>query len=288
MDRPTEYMDGTNCDVGGDLVCDTPPEYYSSAFTTGCEYSDNLMDPACVLIEPMINNIMANSINCDNYSFTPGQFDLIKADLEINERGIFYHHTTPQSIGVPTRPQPLFPANVITPIVANQVFFDWEDEPTATTFILEIATNQFFNPIIQTISTSDSEVFVEDLEPNREYHWRVIAVSNIGCSSVSSEVSFDTSDEISSTETKLNEESFSIFPNPVKGDFINGEFNAQQSQKVLIEIFQSDGKRVYTQTYNFQNGINTFSIPTKNLSAGISILKKKTLEGTLVEKVILE
>lgn len=286
--RPTEYMDGTNCDVGGDLICDTPPDYFRfSGVFSNCEYIDSLMDPAGVLIEPMINNFMANTRGCDHYEFTQGQFDLIKADLENNGRDIIYQNTAPGTIDTPIRPQPLFPANVVTPIVANQVFFDWEDDPPVATYILEISTNRFFGSIIQTISTTASEAFVEGLEPKKEYHWRVTAVSSSGCSSVSSEVSFETSDEISSTETKSDEESFSVFPNPVKENFIYGKFNSTKTQQIEIQLFLNNGKLVYSQTEFFIQGKNVFSIPISDFPSGTYFLKMKATDGFINKKITI-
>ena len=287
--RPTEYMDGTNCEIGGDLVCDTPPEYYTGLFIAGCEYRDSLMDPACVPIEPIVNNIMSNYGDCNNYQFTQGQFDLIKTDLEINERGIYFHHTTTEIIGgAPSIPEPISPVNTTSPIVNNKVFFDWDDASVASIYTFQISENQNFSFPLQTISTSQSELYVEGLEPNQTYYWKVRVISVTGCNKNDSEIiEFSTTNLSSSKELKAEHLAFSISPNPVKGGILFGKFNTENSQMATIKLLSLDGKLLYQESFNFHQGGNNFSISTDNLPEGIFYIKMEMAESTISKKVML-
>lgn len=287
LGQPTEYQDGTNCDVGGDRICDTPPDYFAF-FPSGCNYDGGIMDPSSTPIDPMENNMMSGFFDCANYEFTPNQFEVIEADYLSTEKDYLRTNFTPMAIGIPSRPQLISPIGGASFGVNRLVFFDWEDVDSVSNYIFEISTTQSFITIEQTIITTTSEVFVDNLAHAQNYYWRVTSISRTGCSQTSDTIMIQTDYASNTNKIELKSNILKIYPNPTKGAFINGEFNTKQTQEALIEIFQSDGKRVYTQTHNFQNGINTFSIPTKNLSAGISILKIKTPNGTLVEKVFIK
>ncbi|HMX40450.1 MAG TPA: hypothetical protein PKD78_08985, partial [Saprospiraceae bacterium] len=84
---PTERMDGSNCTVAADRVCDTPPDYNFGLIDTdnNCKYEGSggqfAKDPLGVVVNPMEENMMGYFNGCNPFAFTPNQKALILADL---------------------------------------------------------------------------------------------------------------------------------------------------------------------------------------------------------------
>jgi len=252
LGHPTEYQDGTNCDIGGDRICDTPPDYFAFS-PAGCDYDGGIQDPSSTPINPMEENMMSSFVQCDNHQFTPNQFKLIEVDYLNSRNDYLRSNLTPTATGTPSQPLLISPIGGVSFGTDRLIFFEWEAAISGSNYIFEISVLPSFQIIEQTISTTSTSLFVENLANGQRYYWRVTAISQTGCTSISE-------------ATMIQEKSFST----------------------NIEIYQLGGKRVYIQPHDFKIGINNFSIPTVNLSTGISILKIKTPDGILVEKVILE
>lgn len=76
----------------------------------------------------------------------------------------------------------------------------------------------------------------------------------------------------------------SIYPNPAN-DFLQIQLNAHPSDNTLVEIYNSIGKLVKTETLNFGN--STTNIDIKNLSNGIYFFKIKSKEIEVNKKVVI-
>ncbi len=63
-----------------------------------------------------------------------------------------------------------------------------------------------------------------------------------------------------------------LFPNPAS-DFISLELNNSQKDIQQIQILNKEGKEVYTEKYNSQEGVNNLSINIDKLSSGIYFIK---------------
>lgn len=80
----TELVDGSNCDVAGDFICDTPadPQLSTSNVTTDCIYTGTAVDANGDLFVPDPTNIMSYSRKeCRDY-FSPQQFARIYASFQ--------------------------------------------------------------------------------------------------------------------------------------------------------------------------------------------------------------
>ncbi|WP_247234031.1 GEVED domain-containing protein [Telluribacter sp. SYSU D00476] len=67
--------EGANCNLAGDLVCDTPADPYGlpGTSTTGCTYTGTATDARGEQFTPLLSNIMSYYYSCGN-RFTPGQY----------------------------------------------------------------------------------------------------------------------------------------------------------------------------------------------------------------------
>lgn len=85
-----ELVNGSNCSVAGDYICDTPADpnldgrVSYNALTKKCTYTGNAKDANGQAFTPMVENIMSYSKPQCTDSFTQGQFRQIRNSL-------FYH-----------------------------------------------------------------------------------------------------------------------------------------------------------------------------------------------------
>lgn len=81
-----ELVNRTNCEIAGDLICDTPADpNLGSVGLNGCTYEGNFVDANGDKYSPDAANIMSYSpARCQN-KFTPGQSDLMNFYLETTD-----------------------------------------------------------------------------------------------------------------------------------------------------------------------------------------------------------
>jgi hypothetical protein len=69
-----EFVNGSNCSVAGDEVCDTPAEpNLTGLVNNDCEYIGNLIDANQDAFQPTVNNIMSYGRDACNVPLTAGQ-----------------------------------------------------------------------------------------------------------------------------------------------------------------------------------------------------------------------
>lgn len=78
-----EYVDGSNCDIAGDLLCDTPadPRLGSSNVNTACQYIGSTLDPQGDPYDPDPTLLMSYSLKHCRDLFTPQSLDQVVATL---------------------------------------------------------------------------------------------------------------------------------------------------------------------------------------------------------------
>lgn len=76
-----EYVDGTNCDVAGDLLCDTraDPNLSSPNYMSGCSYIGKVTDPKGAPYVPPVNNFMSYAPSPCVRFFTEEQLAVIRS-----------------------------------------------------------------------------------------------------------------------------------------------------------------------------------------------------------------
>ena len=88
----SELVDGSNCDVAGDMVCDTPADPNLDQLVNGnCEYAGTLIDANGQVYQPDVKNIMSYSNGgCMKY-FSEGQFARMLQGFYDKRSSIKYH-----------------------------------------------------------------------------------------------------------------------------------------------------------------------------------------------------
>ncbi len=162
--------------------------------------------------------------------------------------------------------QLLLPANQAINQNYSNILFDWSDAFGATSYELEIDTNQTFTASPQTFTISASTKTLNNLLPNTHYYWRVKSSDGTNWGQWSTVWKFTTKQDFSA----INENEFTnlkIYPNPLDR-FINIEVN-QSLVGSNYYIFDYTGKQLIAG--NINDIVSKISL--ENLMPGIYFLQ---------------
>jgi len=288
-----ECADGSNCEIAGDMICDTPADYLyiNKLAFTGCEYTGTMLDPKGEPLKPDPSLIMGYfADNCID-KFTQEQVDLMKADLQSADRRAVRRGFTPSVPVINEAATLIAPIDRFVTASYNQVNLTWEAVPDATYYIVEIDNVSFFSANSQQhIVYTNSKFLDNELNPNRNYYWRVYAFNEAtSCGMPSDTERFRTG---LSTATSSIEavSSLEVQPNPVK---LSAGFTlsvqATASFEASIKIFNFTGQVVWSKpTHTFINGKSQELIKTKQLSPGMYFVHLENTQGIITKKIIVQ
>jgi len=290
---PTERQNGTNCDVAGDYVCDTPPDYNFGFFAADCTYNPVARDPLGVLVEPDKYNFMTYFDRCDrtNYRFSPMQRQLMRLDLGGNARA-YIRSDEPPAFAPITAPATLeLPAwNAQVPTY-NAVPLDWQEVAGATHYLVEVDLVPSFTLRPESFVVDKSEIQLSTLQANRTYYWRVRPFNAYHtCSPFSDVRMFQTGDVATSTQNIRQLTDWTIIQNPVpRNTDIEIAFNISEQIKTTILLQSMTGQNVLEiSEQRFGMGDHLISLPTNGLRSGLYFLTLQTQSGRLTKKIIIQ
>ncbi len=288
---PTERQDGSNCQTGGDFICDTPPDYNGLGFN-GCNYNV-AQDPTGVLINPDEQLFMSYFLNCtrDDYYFSQTQQDLMWMDYNHSSRNYLRPNTTPNLTEITAAPNLIFPINNEFTPGYNSVTFQWSSVAGADFHLLEIAENQQFssNPVTIVVSGGASHT-VNTLQPNKTYFWRVRPYNAYRtCAPFTTAQSFRTNNMTVSTREIAGLNSWTVSPNPVVTQgTLQVDLQAGRGFEGMFSLYNPAGQLVqHLGRHRINSGSSSFEFSVEGLQAGIYILALDQEEGREVRRVVV-
>ncbi len=289
---PTERQNGTNCDVAGDYICDTPPDYNFGFYANGCDYTADAQDPLGEAVMPDKYNFMTYFDRCDraSYHFSDQQRQLMRTDLASTSRDYIRTEEIPNFEPISGEVVLELPAWNDRVPVYNAVQLDWTDVTGATHYLVEIDRVPSFTLQPKAFVSDQSELQVTTLDANRTYYWRVRPFNTYHtCASFSDVRIFTTGDVATSASNIRQLSDWTIIPNPAKQNSgIEIAFDMLETLEAAILLCDLTGRRVreiYGQ--RFSVGKNSIFINTDNLNAGVYFLTLQTDKGRLTEKIVI-
>jgi len=285
-----EKVDGSNCTTAGDFICDTPPDYMSSA-GWGCDANGEgclQYDPDSIAFRPDGTNFMsASEWECKN-KFTSMQEEVMKSIIDTEHQNLY-------TLDIPTD-MDMFTGNttLTTPAQGgespyNFVNFTWTPVPGATRYYLEINRVSNFSPafMVETVSVETNGYTSEILQPTANYFWRVQPY-NQGylCSTFSDVGNFSTTNMTISNEEALRVFDFRIYPNPVTtSQSVNIEWISDKYLKGMVNLYDIYGQLVHQQALSTMQ--NNAEIDISRLSAGLYLVSVQLETGTIQRKLMI-
>ena len=226
-----EKADGSNCDIAGDLICDTPSDFNFGFGAQNCIWnaaSKNVRDHCNMIVDPMEENQMGYFLSCSKYAFTPMQMDIMHDDLDSPRRSYLRSSFVPVTDELVGLAEMTTPEDRSTLEYYDNVLVDWNDVPGATHYLVEAFNNQEgFN---EEIIVSESQLIFPLLPQKATIRLRIYPF-NQGNTEFESPVlyRFTTGDRLTNTSEIEGLDQLSVYPNPSKlGQEIQISLTAQE------------------------------------------------------------
>ncbi len=170
-------------------------------------------------------------------------------------------------------------------VTINTVALSWQATTNATSY--RIQYKETVEPTWSVAISGDTDFDLINLDDCTEYEYRVQAICVGGSSDYSTPFTFMTSCVSSTRNLPTDLQEWSIYPNPFSTR-MSINFTLLTGSEVSIEIFSTDGKKVFSSKGQFGAGQNNmvFSNQINDLSPGLYFVKMETEKGLAVQKVI--
>jgi hypothetical protein len=285
-----EYVDGSNCNNAGDMICDTPADYmFPFPGNDQCTYDKNVKDPTGALLQPDVTNFM-NYASCNNsqYHFTDQQKQEVQNSLNSSSKNYIPKNHTPDLNQITDSPTLVSPQQGQTVDTYNSVQLEWTAVDHATGYIIEISSQTAGTTIINSNSTQPS-LLVTSLQPQTTYFWKVHAFHEYStCNDgQSSQKIFKTGSTLTDTNEIEALQDWNVNPNPVNsGESIYVNIKSSTGLTMDVRLSTVTGQTIQLfEDRLFANGDSSFEISTANLPAGIYLVSLHTAEGVETRRV---
>ncbi|MBK8722018.1 MAG: T9SS type A sorting domain-containing protein [Saprospiraceae bacterium] len=275
-----ECQSGFECDIRGDYICDTPPDYAMGEawWNNNCsKWTPIVISPCGDTVHPQEINYMGYFSNCTSYKFTPMQITQLVASYNSTRRNYIRTNIAPVTTNgnVTDLATDFSPAANTTTPFSNKVDLDWSDVPNATHYYLEIALIDFLGDYERKVLTKSDFTFTtylgNPIVANKSYVWRVKAFNNLyTCANISSKIKFTTGISNANLDLPENVSDWSVYPNPSKfGNTTQLQIDATKNLEPVVEIYDALGRKLLTKNVQVQIGPNNINLETENFKSGL-------------------
>ena len=289
-----ELVDGSNCDIAGDFLCDTPADYnlgfgwivggdQCAPYTGGCkDRNDQLLDPD-------EENFMGYFINCDEYHFSNEQIAIMQSDFD-NRPELINGGYVPNTAEISDDINLTYPIDSETTPAYTIIEFDWDDVDGATHYVLEVDKTPSFGISAIHAVTDKSEFTLEaDLIKNFFYYWRITPFNESKGGTTSTFEKFRTG-TATAVETIEGIDSWQLSPNPadLNQEIVLQIFGSQLNQDLSLRILNMNGQLQHEQIVKATTGNLRLNIRNLNLSQGFYFVELQGNKGRQSKKLFIK
>lgn len=291
--RPVEKTDGSNCEVAGDLFCDTPPDYLSDRWQCNDDHESEQVqhDPNNVAFRSDATLIMGYASDECTSRFTPEQIAAMRANLQTQHQS--YLQVSEPGIGIDDD----LAVELVSPIDSHIVQYNnfelvWNPIPNATFYVAEV----FLYPSMSSVSRlfykvlyNETNVTVNQALPNnRTLYWRVRAYNewDVCNPNQNAQTGILKTRNVSATNELERSVTADLMPNPVAGGLpavLN--ISSDASMSAQLQVIDAAGKICTQQNLRIYPGDNRIEIETASLQAGIYQVALLNERGLLMKRL---
>ncbi|MCC7465703.1 MAG: zinc-dependent metalloprotease [Saprospiraceae bacterium] len=283
-----ELVDGSNCAIAADRICDTPPDYLSYRWECDAENKSLLKqkDPTGAEFYSDGTLFMSYALDQCQNRFSPEEINIMRATL-LTERlnwvapGITQEPVTDNPVAIePVQDQ-------IVPV--NGAVLRWNAVPNATHYLVQASRFASFSFKQLDIVTTDTFAIAGQLAPNLKYYWRIRPFNNRHtCAPFSALSSFKTS-QVSPT-TEPDAEGWRCYPSILAPD---QPLTIQipedwKGHEIRCQIYDAAGRLVWQQKQEWSDQTNSLQLPSGQWSAGVYLLTCTGKTGSKTERLTVD
>lgn len=282
-----EYVDGSNCGIAADRICDSKPDYLSYPWECNAQGMSTVQqkDPAGAAFRSDGSLYMSYAAdNCQN-RFSPEQIQIMRAYL-LNQKAAWIV-ADPQIPVIADLPQLESPANNQT-VPANAVHMQWQPTPGATHYLVQISRLNSFAIKEQEIVVTDTFAVAAPLLVNKTYYWRVRPFNeHYTCSAYTAPKSFVTVNATGVQDAAA--EGWRCYPTLLApGSRITLEISdAWLNQTSLFRVYDTAGRLRWESSIVLRGKRIELTPPVNEWSAGMYYLVCSGKPGVLRHPVLV-
>ncbi len=193
-------------------------------------------------------------------------------------------------VAVPRRPHLVSP--FLSAHVTRQVTLTWNESPSATSYTLQVASDQLFRTIIVDTTCADTSVSLPVvLQASTDYYWRVSASNAGGSSAYSVQGTFTTGTGIDAlNESNGVPKEFALYrnyPNPFNPTTVI-QYDVPKEAQVTIGVYNTLGQKVATLV-NERESAGRYSVEFdgSRFSSGLYFFRMAAGSFVKVQKMML-
>jgi len=274
-----ELVDGSNCAIAADLICDTKPDYLS--YRWDCDAQSNSLvkqkDPTDAEFYSDGTLIMSYALDRCQNRFSPEEINIMRATL-LTEKA---NWLTPNRLQQPvtTAAAPIEPVqDQLVPALG--AFFNWNSAPNATHYLVQASrfTNFSFRQV--DVITTDTFLTAGQLTPNVKYFWRIFPYNNWdACAGFNELATFRTS-PISATH-EPDAEGWRCYPTQlVAGTSLHLEIPASWlGQTADAQVYDAAGRLIWQEKSPLLSAHSLLALPSATWPTGVYRLLLRTGKG---------
>lgn len=167
-----EYVDGSNCGIAADRICDSGPDYLSQRWDCNSQGLSTVeqKDPSGATFRSDGTLFMSYANDNCQTRFTPEQIQIMRARLQ----------TAKAAWLAPAAPEPIITgtSTLISPInfaqaTASSTLLTWTSVPGATHYLVQVSKVSGYGITDFEAVVTDTFALTSQLTPNWNYFWRV-------------------------------------------------------------------------------------------------------------------
>ncbi len=233
--------------------------------------------------------MLLSPIGCEEYQFSNTQKNTIRSDYLSSRRSYLRTGVVPATDTVTGPVDYIFPIDNEETPAYNLVELDWEDTPGANQYLVVIDRIGSFTLQPQRYIVTESELELDNLNPNLRYFWRVWPFNESFTGAGWSATQSFTTGTSTSVQEIASVNDFSIFPNPSTNGQVTLSINSTETFDADIEVYSMSGQvvvRSANQQVN-QGGWN-MELQTDSFAPGLYIVQVKSHKGILATKLSVQ
>jgi len=264
-----EFLDGSNCTIAADYVCDTDPDYLATRWQCDAQGNSTVKqkDPAGNEFYSDGTLFMSYANDACQNRFSDQQIAIVR-DRLLNVVPQVLAPARPELpiTGLPTLLSPL--NGQITPNQGSQL--RWSSLPGASGYVVQASrfANYFFIELNE--ATRDTTFTFPQLTPNQTYYWRVKPFNTVdGCAAFTASGSFKTVLAVSTTEPGGG--ALRLYPTLLEaGAPLWLEFDEQRAvSTVQLSAFDALGRLIWQQRTDAPQGTLRIDLPEAANTPGV-------------------